>query len=55
LTWTLEAAGGGTKITQCYVVGGFIRNGAKPLATLIDEVLAEQLSRLRKRVDTPAN
>lgn len=50
LTWSLKAVGGGTEITQTYVVGGFVRGGAEKMAAVVDTVLAEQLARLRDRL-----
>lgn len=47
LTWTLEADGNRTRITNSYVVGGYIRAGSKRLAPLVDQVLGEQLARLK--------
>jgi uncharacterized protein YndB with AHSA1/START domain len=50
LTWTLKAVAGGTEVTQSYVVGGYIRGGADKLAPLVDQVLAEQLAGLQRRL-----
>lgn len=50
LTWTLKKVGGGTEITQTYVVGGYMRMGAEKLAPLVDKVLAEQLGRLQAKL-----
>jgi uncharacterized protein YndB with AHSA1/START domain len=50
LTWTLKAVPGGTEVTQTYVVGGYIRGGADKLAPLVDQVLAEQLAGLQRRL-----
>lgn len=51
LTWTLKAApGGGTEITQNYIVSGHVRGGFDKLAPMVDRVLAEQLSGLQKRL-----
>lgn len=47
-TWQLKPVTGGTEVTQTYVVGGHIRGGADKLAPIVDQVLAEQLSRLAK-------
>jgi hypothetical protein len=46
LTWRLEPVEDGTRITQTYVVGGFIRAGTEAYAAPVDRVIAEQLSRL---------
>ena len=46
LTWQLEAAEGGTRITQTYVVGGNMRMDRAAMAPGVDMVLREQLERL---------
>lgn len=50
LTWTLKPTGGGTEITQSYIVSGHVRSGMEALAPLVDQVLGEQLSGLQKRL-----
>ncbi len=47
LTWALKAVPGGTEVTQNYVVGGYIRSGARGFAAPVDQVLGEQLSGLK--------
>lgn len=52
LTWTLKPVSGGrTEISFGYVVGGYVRGGASKLAPIVDQVLNEQLVRLRDRLD----
>ena len=46
LTWQLEAAEGGTRLTQTYVVGGNMRFERATIAPAVDGVLREQLERL---------
>lgn len=46
LTWELEAAEGGTRVTQTYVVGGHMRFDRATIAPAVDGVLREQLTRL---------
>lgn len=46
LTWQLEPADGGTRITQAYVVGGNMRFDRATIAPAVDGVLREQLTRL---------
>jgi uncharacterized protein YndB with AHSA1/START domain len=48
LTFALTPEGAGTKVVMTYVVGGYIRQGAKTLAPLVDQVLAEQLAGLKR-------
>ena len=50
LTWTLKPVDGGTEIVQSYVVGGYIRAGADKLAPVVDQVMGEQLERLKARL-----
>ena len=50
LTWTLKPVSGGTEITQTYIVSGHLRGGFEKLAPMVDQVLAEQLSGLQKRL-----
>ena len=55
LSWQLKpAAGGGTEVTQTYVVGGYIRGGAEKFAAPVDGVMTEQLQRLQKRLSQPS-
>lgn len=46
LTWRLEPAPGGTRLTQTYVVGGNMRFDRAATAPIVDRVLREQLTRL---------
>jgi hypothetical protein len=50
LTWTLKPVAGGTEIGQDYKVGGYFPAGADKLAPIVDQVLGEQLERLRARL-----
>jgi uncharacterized protein YndB with AHSA1/START domain len=53
LTWTIKpAAGGGSDVTQTYVVGGFAPGGLAALAAPVDTVLGEQLARLKSSIET---
>lgn len=45
-------AGGGSEVTQTYVVGGFVRGGATKYAALVDQVVGEQLTRLKAHLDS---
>jgi hypothetical protein len=51
LTWRLKPVAGGTEITQTYVAGGYMPMGGDKLAPAVDGVLAEQLARLKARLD----
>lgn len=48
LTWTLKPMAGGTEVTQSYVVGGYVRGGADRFSKIVDQVLGDQLERLRQ-------
>ena len=50
LTWSLRAVDGGTEVTQTFVAGGYAKGGADKLAPIVDQVLAEQLEGLRRRL-----
>jgi len=54
LRWTVKPAEGGAAITQSYVVGGYLREGAEHWAPLVDGVLQPQLTRLASLLDTGA-
>jgi hypothetical protein len=53
-TWDLKPVDGGTEVTQSYVVGGYVRAGASALAPAVDQVLGEQLTRLKAFIEAPA-
>lgn len=48
LTWQIEAAGGGSRITLSYNVGGFADRPLSDWAPVVDEVLATQVKRLAR-------
>ena len=50
LTWQIDAAGGGTKITMTYNVGGFADRPLSDWAPIVDEVLGVQAKRLGRFV-----
>jgi uncharacterized protein YndB with AHSA1/START domain len=50
LTWSFKPVAGGTEVTQTYLVSGHIRGGTATMAPAVDAMLAEQLSRLEKRL-----
>lgn len=51
MTWTIEPDGNGAKVTQRYVASGYMTGGLKPIAPLVDKVLADQLSGLKAYLD----
>lgn len=50
----IEGAGNGSTLTLDYKVAGFATGGAEKLAPLVDQVLAEQVKRLRTFAPTVA-
>lgn len=54
LSWELKPVDGGTQISQSYVVGGYARMGMAAIAPAVDQVLGEQLDRLKTFAETPA-
>jgi hypothetical protein len=52
LTWKLSAAGTGTKIELTYNVGGYMHGAFENIAPEVDEVLGDQLDRLKSFSET---
>jgi len=52
LTWAVAAKGGATEVTWTYDVGGYMKGGLAPMAGGVDGVFAEQMGRLKKKVET---
>lgn len=52
LTFNIEAAGGGSRITMTYNVGGYADRPLEEWAPIVDEVLSAQLERLGRYVTT---
>lgn len=52
MTWQIEAAGGGSRITVTYNVGGFADRPLADWAPIVDEVLGAQVQRLGRFVVT---
>jgi hypothetical protein len=50
LTWQIDAAGGGSRITMTYNVGGFADRPLSDWAPIVDEVLVIQAKRLGRFV-----
>src|SRR5690606_22567317 len=46
MTWQIDTAGGGSRVTLTYNVGGYANPPLSEWATIVDEVLGEQLQRL---------
>jgi len=52
LSWKMTGAPGGTKIELSYNVGGYIHGGFENIAAGVDEVLGDQLNRLKSFSET---
>jgi hypothetical protein len=51
MTWTLKAAANGTDISLTYSVGGYAKDGFDELSKGADQVLGQQIERLKKLLD----
>jgi uncharacterized protein YndB with AHSA1/START domain len=52
MTWSVKsAAGGGSDISFTYALGGYAKDGLEGLSKAADQVLGEQVERLKKLVD----
>lgn len=51
LTYVIKPVAGGSEVTQTYVVGGYIRQGAEKLAPQVDAVMTAGFARLVATVD----
>jgi len=50
LTWSIEPAGGGSRITVTYNVGGFADRPLADWAPIVDEVIGSQLKRVARYI-----
>jgi hypothetical protein len=50
MTWSIEPAGGGSRITLTYNVGGFADRPLADWAPLVDDMLGDQLKRLARYI-----
>ena len=51
-TFSLSPEADGTKLEFTYTIGGYAPQGLKGLAPIVDNVLTEQISRLKNYVET---
>lgn len=51
MTWSVKSVADGTDISFTYVVGGYVKDGLAGMANMTDQVLGEQVLRLKKLVD----
>jgi uncharacterized protein YndB with AHSA1/START domain len=52
LTFSLKASAGGTDLTLDNIVGGFMKGGLAKWPPLVDSMLAEQMIRLKRYIET---
>ena len=52
MTWKLTGDGDHTRIQLSYSVGGFIDGGFEKMAPLVENVLRQQLDRLKQFAET---
>jgi hypothetical protein len=52
MTWQIEPAGGGSRITLTYSVGGYADRPLADWAPIVDEVIGVQLQRLARYITT---
>ena len=52
MTWTLTEGGGRTRVDMTYIVGGYMKGGFEPVATIVDQVLRVQVQRLKRYVES---
>jgi hypothetical protein len=52
MTWTFMPGSAGTRIELTYTAGGYVTGGFEPLAKPVDQVLAAQVQRLKRFLET---
>jgi uncharacterized protein YndB with AHSA1/START domain len=52
MTWSLKVASDGTDLIMIYVVGGYYDKGFDDLSKGVDQVLGEQVGRLKSAIET---
>ena len=52
MTWMLKEAGNRTRVEMTYVVGGYMRGGVEPVVKIVDQVLAGQVHRLKRYIES---
>jgi hypothetical protein len=51
MTWSVKSVADGTDISLTYVIGGYAKDGFEQISKGVDEVLGEQIGRLKALVD----
>jgi hypothetical protein len=54
MKWSLSKSGSGTNVKVIYSVGGYRSGGLQKMAPLVDKVMFEQLTRLKKYMEKKA-
>jgi uncharacterized protein YndB with AHSA1/START domain len=52
MTWSLKASGDGTDLSLTYALGGYYKDGFEPWSKGADEVLTDQVGRLKRFIET---
>lgn len=55
MTWQIEPAGGGSRVTLTYSVGGYADRPLADWAPIVDEVIGVQLQRLARYINSNGN
>jgi uncharacterized protein YndB with AHSA1/START domain len=51
MTWSVKSAAGGTDLSLTYSIGGYLKNGFDELSKAADQVLGDQVMRLKKSLE----
>lgn len=51
MTWSVKSIGDGTDVSFTYAISGYVKDGFDELSKGADQVLGEQIARLKKLVD----
>jgi hypothetical protein len=52
-TWEIAMNGTGSTVTMTYAVGGYAPGGVNALASVVDQVLVQQVGFLKAYLETP--
>jgi hypothetical protein len=52
MTWQFTAGPAGTRVEMTYTAGGYARGGLEAIAKVVDQVLAMQVQRLKRFIET---
>jgi uncharacterized protein YndB with AHSA1/START domain len=54
MTWSVKGVASGADVSFTYAVGGYAKNGFDELSKMTDQVLGEQIERLKKSIEGAA-